>query len=556
MKRLTTIDRLSKGIVLVGSFSTNLAALGMPLVARQILTRGAQSGNVGTVAALAGIVLFSTLVEVVGKYCRSMIFALCDRDFMTHRLHWLIDRVVRARTLHFRSSAAASVDYTVALQQVKSIADGELDLIWAELAFVPVIVAFLFVLSPACALAAIAVLALLVVRTWHAAHRFSDVAERSRGSIERRFEMLFIILERMHAVKALSVEQRMTRVYEQAHGAAMQDNLRLAEASTRLSHTGAIMGMLLNIVLLLTCALSSGAGAINVSLVVTIVLLASRLMDPIHRAVFLFQQGRDRAAAFEKIRQLDEDTVYDAPRLPEGTFETLQEVRLDGLMVPGVAPLHLTIGQGQCVAITGNDTAAIAAIMAALAGHGASDSEGDAPSAAVLVNGEPLSDYACADRNRIVGYVGPDMPLFDGNIEDNITRFGEVTVEQASEVAALLDIQTRLDTLPGGLLTPVGNADAGAIPPGLERQIAILRSLSHKPRMILFDRAELGLDREAYGSLIRFIARLSGQATIVIASEDANLTSLADRTFVLSAGGLALQRAEAVAALPYRTLVI
>jgi ABC-type protease/lipase transport system fused ATPase/permease subunit len=148
---------------------------------------------------------------------------------------------------------------------------------------------------------------------------------------------------------------------------------------------------------------------------------------------------------------------------------------------------------------------------------------------AVMVNGKPLDTYGPADHNRILTYLSADNRLFDGTIQDNVTRFGEVTPEAAYEVARLMGIDKRFDELPGGMQTPVGDSAGGIVPPGLERQIALLRGLSHRPRMILFDHGDQGLDRDGYARLISFFGQMRGTATIVIASEDANLTSLADR---------------------------
>jgi ABC-type iron transport system FetAB ATPase subunit len=155
-----------------------------------------------------------------------------------------------------------------------------------------------------------------------------------------------------------------------------------------------------------------------------------------------------------------------------------------------------------------------------------------------MVNGKPLDTYGPADHNRILTYLSADNRLFDGTIQDNVTRFGEVTPEAAYEVARLLGIDKRLDELPGGMQTPVGDSAGGIVPPGLERQIALLRGLSHRPRMILFDHGDQGLDRDGYARLISFFGQVRGMATIVIASEDANLTSLADRAFILEDGVL------------------
>lgn len=529
------------------------------MVARQIISRGQQNPYGSTVIVLVALVIAAAAVEGILKLNRSLVIAHTDRLFLTQRLHWLIDRVVRARKLEFKSAAAASLDYSGAIYQLKGIANGELQLAKAEIAFAPVILLLLYVISWRSGIVVTIFLACLAAYTWAAAHRYSVIAENSRDAIEHRFDMLFTILERMHLVKALAVEPAMVRVYEKAHGQAMRNNLALADSAARLTHSNAIAGMLLNIVLLFSCALAAERGAMNLAMVISTILLSSRLMEPIQRAVFIHIQGRDRDSAFAKIRKLDQETRLDHPAKMRSIFTTLNEYRLDDVVLTGdgkqgpvglATPYSLTIQPGECIAISSTSRKDVRALMRAMAGLD------ELAAGAVVVNGQPLDSYGPADRNLIMTYLSADNRLFDGTIQDNITRFGEVTPEAAYEVARLLGIDKRFDELPGGMQTPVGDSAGGIVPPGLERQIALLRGLSHRPRMILFDHGDQGLDRDGYAKLIGFFSQIRGSATIVIASEDANLTSLADRAFQLEAGALRPCDPIVPVSLPYRSLVL
>ena len=563
MQRLVLSSRPSRAVLFAATLVINLTALTLPMVARQIISRGQQNPYGSTVIVLVALVIAAAAIEGLLKLNRNLVIAHTDRQFLTQRLHWLIDKVVRARKLEFKSAAAASLDYASAIYQLKGIANGELGLAKAEIAFAPVILALLYVISWRSGLVVTVFLVALAAYTWHAAHRYSVIAENSREAVEHRFDMLFTILERMHLVKALAVEPQMVRVYEKAHGQAMHNNLAMADSAARLTHSNAIAGMLLNIVLLFSCALAAERGAMNLAMVISTILLSSRLMEPIQRAVFIHIQGRDRASAFAKIRKLEEDTRLDRPAATRSVFTTLEEYRLDNVVVARAeedersappaglpAPHNVVIKPGECIAISCANRQEVRALMRTMAGLE------EPATGAVVVNGQPLDTYGPADHNRILTYISADNRLFDGTIQDNVTRFGEVTPEAAYEVARLLGIDRRFDELPGGMQTPVGDAAGGIVPPGLERQIVLLRALSHRPRMILFDHGDQGLDRDGYARLISFFSQIRGSATIIIASEDANLTSLADRAFQLDRGELRPCDPIVPVSLPYRSLVL
>ncbi|WP_206239696.1 ABC transporter transmembrane domain-containing protein [Novosphingobium terrae] len=561
MQRLVLASRPSRAVLFTATLVINLTALTLPMVARQIISRGQQNPNGSTVFVLVALVIAAAATEGVLKLNRNLVIAHTDRLFLTQRLHWLIDRVVRARRLEFKSAAAASLDYSGAIHQLKGIANGEVLLAKAEIAFAPVILLLIYVISWRSGIVVTVFLGCLAAFTWHSAHRYSLIAENSRDAIEHRFDMLFTILERMHLVKAMAVEPQMVRVYEQAHGEAMRNNLALANSASRLTHSNAIAGMLLNIILLFSCALAAERGAMNLAMVISTILLASRLMEPIQRAVFMHIQARDRDSAFVKIRKLDEDTRMDAPAQGSAHFEKLQQYRLDGAIlapvshtstgpVPLPAPINLVIEPGECIAISSPSRKEARALLRAMAGLD------ELAGGAVKVNDLAFEAYGPNDRNHILTYLSSDHRLFDGTIQDNITRFGEVSVEAAYEVARLLGIDKRLDELPGGMQTPVGDSAGGTVAPGLERQIAILRGLTHRPRIILFDHADQGLDRDGYARLINFFSQVRGMATVVIASEDANLASLADRAFRLEDGALSPCDTIVPFSLPYRSLVL
>lgn len=570
MKRRALPGRTAWPLLFVSILLSNTLALTMPLVARQILALGGRAPHTSTILVLVAMVMAAAALESLIKCLRALILANANRVFMVERLHWLLDRVARGGHMRFSSAAAASVDYAGALQQLKGIASGEVDLVWAELCFVPVILLILMLLSPLSALTVLVFMLLLCVLTYRTTRRFSIIAEAGRAATEHRFERLFQILDRMHLVKALAVEQHMTRVYEQAHGAAMRDTLRLAMAATRLTHAMAIAGMALNLVLLITCAIAARTGRMDITLVISIVLLSSRLTDPIQRAVFTFVQGRDRRAALAKIAGLEAATLSpladgrgEEPNGGDGagpvSFEQLRlsARSLSAMPAPGEAtgPVSLTIRRGDFVAISSDRPDLSRRLLRAMAGL-----EGDDPAAPgqadLRINERRFEAWSCAMRSRFVGYVPARSALFDGTIQDNVTRFGAVSVEQAFAVAELFGMARRLNELPGGLQTRVGSGARGNVPPGLERQIAILRALVHKPAVILFDHAEQGLDRDAYAGLVRFLGKVRGQATIVLASEDGNLTALADTCYALSTRGLRRSDPDASPAVAYRSLVV
>jgi ATP-binding cassette subfamily C protein LapB len=66
----------------------------------------------------------------------------------------------------------------------------------------------------------------------------------------------------------------------------------------------------------------------------------------------------------------------------------------------------------------------------------------------------------------------------------------------------------------------------------------MVRVLAPKPRLIIFDNADRSLDRDGYNLVYNLLARLKGKATIILSSDDHNLTAQASRFFSLQDGRL------------------
>jgi ATP-binding cassette subfamily C protein LapB len=62
------------------------------------------------------------------------------------------------------------------------------------------------------------------------------------------------------------------------------------------------------------------------------------------------------------------------------------------------------------------------------------------------------------------------------------------------------------------------------------------RVLAPRPRLILFDNADRGLDREGYSVIYGLLARLQGKAGMILVSDDQNIKGLATRFCVLENG--------------------
>ncbi|NBB65665.1 ATP-binding cassette domain-containing protein [Pseudomonas sp. ODNR1LW] len=536
--------------LIAATIAINILSLALPLAAQQIFGRVIGAPHTSTLNVLIVLVLACLALEGALRFGRAYIMAAVDRQFMTRRLLWLCDRVVRRKAFAVASPAAASLELSSSIQKIKDRSNGQIWVARAELLFAPLIVCLIYYISFICGVTVTLILATSAALTYRDARRLPACSDANFRSAERRYEFLFSVFSAVRSVKAFGLERRMTRDYERLQGEVARANAATADLIGRILSQAQLANQVLTASLLIVCALLVTEG-MTLGAASAIILLAGRLIEPTQRAVFIFVQARDLRKAEETIAQFSEGAV-DQIFEPKGVTGARGDLVLDGLVIESEAdtgrPISFSTDAGRTIAIAASSERLATCLLRMIAGI-------DPPKAGIItIDGRDISKISQSDRNRLVSYLSPDARMFDGTIRDNITRFGEVPLADALAVARVLDMESRFNELPRGVETVVGGSVDEAVAPGLQQQISLLRALVLRPRVILFDNADRGLDRDAYARMVKFFARIRHSATIVLATEDANLAALADATYRLDERGLTLRDDPSARARAYSTL--
>ncbi|SDI45315.1 ATP-binding cassette, subfamily B [Sinosporangium album] len=151
----------------------------------------------------------------------------------------------------------------------------------------------------------------------------------------------------------------------------------------------------------------------------------------------------------------------------------------------------------------------------------------------VLLGGVDVRDL---DPDTLYGALAvtlQDVLLTEHTIRDNIL-VGRPDADQASldRVAALSGVDEMINRLPRGWDTPVG--DRGAALSGGERQrVALARAALQDRPVILLDEATAALDPVNERIVARWIAGLSGHATLLVVAHQLHTIAAADQIVVL-----------------------
>jgi ATP-binding cassette subfamily B protein len=158
-------------------------------------------------------------------------------------------------------------------------------------------------------------------------------------------------------------------------------------------------------------------------------------------------------------------------------------------------------------------------------------SEGD-----ITIDGQSIGQVSRRSLRRQTAYVGQDVYLFRGTIQENIA-FGKVGATEGEIVAAAKAACAHdfIMGFPLGYQTPVGEHGA-QLSGGQRQRVAIARALVKNAPVILLDEATAALDSESEKSVQEAIEHLCQNRTTIVIAHRLHTIMHADAILVVEGG--------------------
>lgn len=165
----------------------------------------------------------------------------------------------------------------------------------------------------------------------------------------------------------------------------------------------------------------------------------------------------------------------------------------------------------------------------------------DVDSGEILFGGHNVKEYACDDLLSHFSMVFQNVYLFHDTIENNI-KFGkpDATLEEIKAAAKRACCYDFIMALPDGFQTIIG--EGGSTLSGGERQrISIARAILKDAPIVILDEATSSIDPENEHELLKAIAELTKNKTLISIAHRMTTVRNADQIIVLSDGQIVQQ---------------
>jgi ATP-binding cassette subfamily C protein len=514
---LTILSSMRGAIVGIAAFSgvINVLALAGSLFMLQVYDRVLPSQSVPTLIALtvivAGLFLFQGGLDVI-------------RSRLLVRVGSRVDEMLGERTyravlaLPLRAQPAGDGLQPVRdLDTVRSFLSGPGPSALFDLPWIPVYLAFVYLLHPLLGLLATlgAVLLLGLTLLTNALAKTSASQATIHG--QQRQGLSAEGVRNAEVLRSMGFADRMVERWLAAGEQHLHAHQSASDVAGGFGAMARVFRSFLQAAILATGAYLVIKGDLSAGAIIASSITASRALAPIDLAITQwtsFVAARQSAERLEELLQSPLARTRAAPLpLPapvrELTVEALTATA-PGLNIPLIQNVSFKLQAGQGLGIIGQNAAGKSTLVRAIVGAW------PILRGNVRLDGAALDRWHPADLGRHIGHLPQDVELFDGTIAENISRFDpkadSVAILEAAQAASVHQMILRL---PNGYETRIGR-DGEALSSGQRQRIGLARAFFGNPFLIVLDEPSANLDAEGDEALSGSIRRVMERGGIVL----------------------------------------
>ncbi len=343
----------------------------------------------------------------------------------------------------------------------------------------------------------------------------------------------------LETIKALGVEGRMQRKWEQSAYFLTQVNHKLKLLTASITNGANGISQLVNVSTVLLGVYFIMAGELTMGGLIACTMLSGRALAPISQSAGLMTQYHNSIVALDSLDEVmarpverPEDTSF----LSRSAFKGNIEFRNVSFSYPGedtgnaLDGISFKIKAGEHVVILGRMGSGKTTLQKLVLGlYQPTDG-------AILIDGIDSRQIDPAELRRSVGYVQQDTNLFFGSMRDNIAIASpHASDEQVLKAARAGGIADFVNTHPNGFDMPVGERGE-TLSGGQKQGVGIARAMINDPSIMLLDEPTSAMDHSGEEFVKERLKEATVGKTMMIITHRNSLFDLADRIIVIDHG--------------------
>lgn len=341
----------------------------------------------------------------------------------------------------------------------------------------------------------------------------------------------------MRSVQALSLEDRMTRLFASHNSGSLTDGVKAKRIAARLEReTDLLVGVSTALVLWFGTKLVL-RGALSAGDLIVFLTYLKNAFRPIRDFAKNSSRIAKATAAGERVVDLldaqsdisDRDGARSTPALTGHIRYERVHFAYAGHS-PVLDALELDIQPGETVALVGESGVGKTTLSSLLMRLY------DPAAGRVLIDGHDIRDFTLASLRGQISVVLQESLLFSDTVRENIALARpEASDDEIEAAARLANAHDFIMRLPEGYATILAERGT-SLSAGQRQRLAIARAALRQAPILILDEPTVSLDRENEREVVEALGKLSRGRTVLLVTHDLLLAERADRIVVLDQG--------------------
>ncbi len=525
--------------LVLSSLVVNLLALAMPIMMLQTYDRILPHHGIGTLTLLVLGVITAVFLEMFLRIARSYLTSWSGAVFEHKTSCSAMEHILQSPMQRFEEQGSGTyLQKMASISRLRGFYSGQALLTIVDLPFIFIFLFLIYYIAGNLVFIPLGLFCAFSLLAWFVGYKLRQQVTEQDFSGKIRYNFIIETLSGIHTLKGLGLEKFFLRRNDRLQTRISSAHYQVALTNNIAMNCGMLFSQIMTVAVVSFGALKVIHGDMGTGGLAACVLLSGRIMQPVQRALSLWTR-------FQSFF-IDRKELQDIFNLPTTTYSDTKQIKqpVGHVIFRNVSfhyepespmllrDLDLELRPGDSLAISGSAGSGKTTILHMITGL-IKPSKGE-----VLVDGANPHLVKPAILSAHVGYLPEKGTIFYGTIRENLTFFNTANEEDAMVAAKFLGIDDAVAVLPAGYETQLTDNVTDPIPPGLKQRIAIARVLANKPRIILFDNADRGLDKHGYNLMFSLLGRLRPRTVMIIISDDRNILRLADREYFLHHGRL------------------
>ncbi len=480
-------------------------------------------GPMGTLAAMAGLLVFMTMLKTGATYLSSFFVIPMRAGIVRDIRNFVYDKIVQLPIGYFTNERKGDVmaRMTGDVAEVENSIMSTLDMLFKDPIMIIVCLGMMLFLSWQLT---IFVLLLLPI-AGSVMGRIGKRLKRASYEGQTQWGVLMSNIEEtlggLRIIKAFNAEDKVRARFHEGN----QEFFRISRAVQRrqaLAHPMSEFLGTITIAIVLVFGgtlILRGTSGMNAASFIYYMVMFYSIINPakdLTKAMYSIQRG---LASMERVDAiLSASNPIQSPANPEKITDLRGEIKYNNVtfgydpQVPVVKSVNLTIRPGETVALVGQSGSGKSTMADLLPRFY------DINCGSITVDGHDIRNLGVHDLRGLMGNVNQEAILFNDTIFNNIA-FGvkNATMEQVVEAAKIANAHDFIIATEDGYNTCIG--DRGCRLSGGQRQrLSIARAILKNPPILILDEATSALDSESEKLVQEALERLmKNRTTLVIA---------------------------------------